>query len=295
MRTRSWWAAGMDPACAGVTSLDLGPLPPRRHSRESGNPRVLTQTLRPQAAAESVEAMKVHVLFFGASHDITGVEEEQFEMRNSEASAGELRRHYEARFPRLREMGASLLVAVNQEFRPASWPLKDGDEVAFLPPVSGGHDGSGSRNGNAPADFFVLTREPIPTARLADELKAAADGAVVVFEGIVRDHSADRRTLYLEYEAYEPMALAKMKEVGREAASKFKIDHIGIIHRLGHIEIGEASVAIIVTAEHRRPAFEACHYAIDRLKQVVPIWKKEYFKGGAVWVEGEKSGQRVIE
>jgi len=221
--------------------------------------------------------MKVRVLFFGTSHDITGFEEEQVEFRNGEASAGEVRRRYEARFPRLREMGASLLIAVNQEFRPATWPLKEGDEVAFLPPVSGGHDGASGRNGSRPADFFVLTREPIPTARLADELKAAADGAVVVFEGIVRDHSGERRTLYLEYEAYEPMALAKMKEIGGEISSKFKIDRIGIIHRLGRIEIGETSVAI------------------DRLKQVVPIWKKEYFEGGVVWAEGETSGDRVIE
>lgn len=231
--------------------------------------------------------MNIKVLFFGASHDVTGFDEERVDLRDAEASAGELRRRYEARFPRLREMGGSLLMAVNQEVRDGSWRLADGDEVAFLPPVSGGHEGPSGRNGSGPGDFFLLTREPIPTARLEDELKAAADGAVVVFEGIVRDHSGDRRTLYLEYEAYEPMALIKMKEVGCEAASKFKIDRVGIIHRLGRIEIGETSVAIIVTAEHRRPAFEACHYAIDRLKQVVPIWKKEYFEGGAVWAEGE--------
>jgi molybdopterin synthase catalytic subunit len=121
-----------------------------------------------------------------------------------------------------------------------------------------------------------------------DELKAAWDGAVVVFEGIVRDHSGDRGTLYLEYEAYEPMALAKMKEIGHEAASKFKVDRIGMIHRLGRIQIGETSVAIVVTSEHRPAAFEACRYAIDRLKQVVPIWKKEYFEDGAVWAEGEQ-------
>jgi len=231
--------------------------------------------------------MKVRVLFFGASHDITGFEEERIELKNGEASLGDLRRRYETRFPRLSEMGNSLLTAVNQEIRSGTWPLKDGDEVAFLPPVSGGQDGGGDRNGSQPADFFVLTREMIPTARLVHELKAAADGAVVVFEGIVRDHSGARRTLYLEYEAYESMALAKMKEIGSEVASKFKIDRVRIIHRLGRIEIGETSVAIIVTAGHRRPAFEACHYAIDRLKQVVPIWKKEYFEGGAVWTEGE--------
>jgi len=237
--------------------------------------------------------MNIKVLFFGAARDLTGFPEEQIDLPEGQA-VSDLRRRYQAQFPSLEAMGVSLLVAVNQEFRPASWPLRDGDEVAFLPPVSGGHDGSASRNGSGPADFFLLTREPIPTARLADELKAAADGAVVVFEGIVRDHSGDRRTLYLEYEAYEPMALEKMKEIGSEAASRFKIDRIGIIHRLGHIEIGGTSVLVIVTAEHRGPAFEACRYAIDRLKQVVPIWKKEYFEGGAVWAEGERSSHRVI-
>lgn len=235
--------------------------------------------------------MDIKVLFFGAARDLTGLPEERLDLAEGQA-VSDVRGRYEARFPRLREMGASLLMAVNQEFRPASWPLKDGDEVAFLPPVSGGHDGANGRKGSSPADFFVLTREPIPTACLADDLKAAADGAVVVFEGIVRDHSGDRHTLYLEYEAYEPMALAKMKEIGREAASRFKIDRIGMIHRLGSIQIGETSVAIIVTAEHRRPAFEACHYAIDRLKQVVPIWKKEYFEGGTVWMEGEMAASR---
>jgi len=231
--------------------------------------------------------MNIKVLFFGAARDLTGFPEEQICLTSGQA-VSDVRRGYEVRFPGLAAMGMSLLVAVNQEFRPVSWLLKDGDEVAFLPPVSGGHDGANGRNGNWSDDFFVLTPDPIPTARFADELKAAADGAVVVFEGIVRDHSGDRRTLYLEYEAYEPMALAKMREVGRETASKFKIDRIGIIHRLGRIEISETSVAIVVTAEHRRAAFEACHYAIDRLKQVVPIWKREYFEGGAVWAEGEQ-------
>jgi MoaE-MoaD fusion protein len=233
--------------------------------------------------------MNIKVLFFGAARDLTGFPEEHIDLPEGQA-VSDLRRRYETRFPGLGAMGVSLLVAVNQEFRQGTWPLKDEDEVAFLPPVSGGHDRTSGRKGSQPADFFVLTREPIPTARLADELKAATDGAVVVFEGIVRDHSGDRGTLYLEYEAYEPMALAKMKEIGCEAASRFKIDRIEIIHRLGRIEISETSVAIIVTAEHRRPAFEACHYAIDRLKQVVPIWKKEYFEGGAVWVEGEAAG-----
>jgi molybdopterin converting factor subunit 1 len=240
--------------------------------------------------------MKVRILFFGASHDITGCEEEQIELADGQA-LGDLRGRYESRFPKLAEMGGSLLIAVNQDVRGNSWPLADGDEVAFLPPVSGGTATPGCADpaaatplepDTANGDLFRLTRDPIPTAQLADSLKAPADGAVVVFEGIVRDHLGPRRTLYLEYEAYEPMAIAKMQEIGREAHERFPIDRIGIIHRLGRINITETSVTIVVTSEHRRAAFEACRYAIDRLKEIVPIWKKEYFEDGVVWAEGEK-------
>ena len=221
--------------------------------------------------------MKVEVRFFGLAHDLTGFEREQVDMPEG-ASVGNLRKHYEDRYPRLREYAGSLLAAVNQEIAEASQILSDGDEVAFLPPVSGG---SGH-------DFYELTRGPIPTQDLANKLKAPEDGAVVVFEGIVRNHSRGRKTLYLDYEAYEPMAVRRMEDVGREARQKFTIDRIGMIHRLGRLEIGETSVTIIVTSAHRRAAFEACQFAIERLKQIVPIWKKEYFEDGAVWAEGEQ-------
>jgi molybdopterin synthase catalytic subunit len=151
-----------------------------------------------------------------------------------------------------------------------------------MPPVSGG----------VGSDFFRITHDPIIAADLAKQLRAAEDGAVVIFEGMVRNHSRGRATLYLEYEAYEPMAIRKMEALGAEAKQKFAIDGIGVIHRLGRLEIGETSVAIIVTAEHRR---EACQYAIDRLKQIVPIWKKEYFADGAVWAEGEGQTRILVE
>jgi MoaE-MoaD fusion protein len=228
--------------------------------------------------------MKVNVLFFGLARDLTGFQSEQAEIVEG-ASLDDLWRRYEARFPPLREMAGSLLAAVNEEIADRSRLLRDGDEVAFMPPVSGG----------ASADFFRLTRDPIPTHELARQLKAPADGAVVVFEGIVRDHSHGRKTLYLEYEAYEPMAIRKMEEIGSEARRKFAIDGVGMIHRLGRLEIGETSVAIIVSAAHRRPAFEACQFAIDRLKQIVPIWKKEYFADGAVWAEGEGQTRVLAE
>ena len=220
--------------------------------------------------------MKVSVLFFGLARDLTGFEQEQLEVAPGE-SLGALLRRYQTRFPRLREMSGSLLAAVNQEVADPSRVLRDGDEVAFMPPVSGGVED----------DFYRITREPIPTHELAHRLKAPEDGAVALFEGIVRNHSRGRETLYLEYEAYEPMAVRKMEEIGREAKEKFAIDRIGMIHRLGRLKIGETSVVIIVTSAHRRAAFEACQFAIDRLKQIVPIWKKEYFADGAVWAGGE--------
>ncbi len=228
--------------------------------------------------------MKVNVLFFGITHDLTGCAQEQVELPEGENLQG-LRRRYEARFPRLMSVGGSLLLAVNQEIANGSTPLRDGDEVAFMPPVSGGASG----------DFFCVTRRPISASDLAKQLRAPEDGAVVIFEGIVRNHSRGRATLYLDYEAYEPMAVRKMEEVGREAKQKFAIDGVGMIHRLGRLEIGETSVAIIITAEHRRAAFEACQYAIDRLKQIVPIWKREYCADGAFWTEGEGQTRVVIE
>jgi len=224
--------------------------------------------------------VKIRVLFFGLAREVAGVAEEQIDFQDG-PEVGDLRRQYEARFPRLGEMSRSLLIAVNEEFRDRSWRLREGDEVAFIPPVSGGEDRAGV------ADFFRLTRDSIPTAQLAEQLKAPEDGAAVVFEGIVRNHLGGRRTLYLEYEAYESMAIRKMTEIAGEARAKFRIDRIGVIHRLGRIEIGETSVAIIVTAEHRGAAFDACRYLIDRLKQVVPIWKKEFFADGFIWAEGE--------
>jgi molybdopterin synthase catalytic subunit len=225
--------------------------------------------------------MKVKVLFFGITRDLTGLQEEQAEIPEG-ANLGGLWGRYAARFPRLNDLSGALLLAVNQEIADRERVLEAGDEVAFLPPVSGGLSG----------DYYLLTRSPILTADLVRQQKVSEDGAVVIFEGVVRNNSGGRRTPYLEYEAYEPMAIRKMEEIGGEAKQKFEIDHIGMIHRLGRLEIGETSVAIIVTAAHRRAAFAACQLAIDRLKEIVPIWKKEYFEDGSVWAEG--SGDREI-
>ena len=220
--------------------------------------------------------MRVKVLFFGQLRELVGASEQSVELPGG-ACVGDLISHYQTKEPRWQEFRSSLAVAVNQEYADAAAPLNGGDEVAFLPPVSGG----------AQEDRVELTRAPIAREALVARVKAPPDGAVVVFEGIVRNHSAGRETLYLEYEAYEPMALAKMKEIAAEMRDKFPIDGVVVVHRLGRLEIGETSVLIAVSAAHRAAAFEACRWGIDTLKRTVPIWKKEYFADGAVWVEGE--------
>jgi molybdopterin synthase catalytic subunit len=136
-------------------------------------------------------------------------------------------------------------------------------------------------------DTYQLVREPIDMAALALHVRAPEDGATVTFDGFVRNQSHNRATLYLDYEAYESMALSKMREIGAQVHEKFAIHRVAIVHRLGRLEIGETSVFIAISAPHRGAAFDACRFAIDTLKCTVPIWKKEYFEDGAVWADGE--------
>jgi molybdopterin synthase catalytic subunit len=136
-------------------------------------------------------------------------------------------------------------------------------------------------------DIYQLVREPIDMAALAGHVRAPEDGAIVTFDGFVRNQSHNRPTLYLDYEAYESMALVKMREIGDQLHEKYRIHRVAMIHRLGRLEIGETSVFIAVSAPHRAASFEACRFAIDTLKRTVPIWKKEYFEDGAVWADGE--------
>jgi MoaE-MoaD fusion protein len=240
--------------------------------------------------AAGISEMHVTVLFFGALKDIVGRADECVAI-SDDADINALYESYAVRFPGLAVHSATLLFARNREFVTRTAVLQEGDEVAFLPPVSGGTETADPSD--AQRSLIRLTRDPISSASLAKQLQRPRDGALVAFDGIVRDHSGDRKTLFLEYEGYEPMALAKMREIADDARAKFRIDSIAIVHRLGRLEIGEASVVIVVAAEHRGAAFEACRYAIDALKRVVPIWKKEYFEGGEVWVEGEASGHSV--
>ncbi|HEX2491198.1 MAG TPA: molybdenum cofactor biosynthesis protein MoaE [Blastocatellia bacterium] len=138
-------------------------------------------------------------------------------------------------------------------------------------------------------DIFEITREPIDKPGLEKRLLTGAAGAVVTFDGVVRDNTRGRRVVSLQYEAYEPMAVKEMRRIGAEIRERWPdVERIGVIHRFGPLEISESSVVIVITSPHRHIAFEACRYAIDRLKQTVPIWKKEIFEDGQEWVEGQK-------
>jgi molybdopterin converting factor subunit 1 len=234
--------------------------------------------------------MRVKVLFFGMLKDIVGSSEEQLNVSEG-AQLENIFDHYAGRFPRLREMAGSIVLARNHEFSDVSAPVNEGDEVAFLPPVSGGSTAAELQYTHEIQDavghFFALTRQSIDTRGIIRRLLQGEDGAVVTFEGAVRNNTKGRRTLYLDYECYEPMAIKTLAEIGREIAASYAIGRIAMVHRLGRMDIGETSVAVIVTAPHRKPAFDAALEGINRLKRLVPIWKKEHFVDGEVWVEGE--------
>jgi molybdopterin synthase catalytic subunit len=230
--------------------------------------------------------MQIKVLFFGLLKDICGRAEDRLEL----PAAAPLRmvfEHYAAQFPALAGMAKSVVLARNHEFGNPADLLCDGDEVALLPPVSGGALELPPEIVEPEGHFFALTRNAIDPRAAETRLLQGFDGAVVTFQGVVRNNTRGRATLRLEYECYEPMAIRKMAEIGREIAANFAISRVAMIHRLGRMEIGEASVVVLAAAPHRRPAFDAALEGINRLKKLVPIWKKEFFADGEVWVEGE--------
>jgi molybdopterin synthase catalytic subunit len=231
--------------------------------------------------------MKIRVLFFGVLKDLVGRSSETLDLPEGTRLQAVLA-HYARQAPRLEALLPSLALSVNQEYSAPDQALQGGDEVGLLPPVSGGSKGSARGEG-----VVRIVREPISTQAELDRLKLSQDGAAVVFEGVVRDNTRGRRTLYLDYEAYEAMALKQMEGLAEQARSQFAVREIALVHRLGRLEIGETSVLIVVASAHRGPAFEACRWIIDTLKKTVPIWKKEYFEDGAVWADGEPFPEEI--
>ncbi|HTU49632.1 MAG TPA: molybdenum cofactor biosynthesis protein MoaE [Acidobacteriaceae bacterium] len=231
--------------------------------------------------------MHVHVLLFGALKDLRAREKETVELAE-QATVAEFLRGFFGVAPQLEKYAGSLAIAVNQEYALPTQVLREGDEIALLPPVSGGSDAA-----VAEGEWIRLQREPIDAAALVAAVKEGAVGAVVVFDGIVRNNTRGRRTLHLDYEAYEAMALNQMQGLVREAQQRFGVRRIALVHRLGRLHVGETSVLIVVASAHRTQAFEACRWIIDTLKKTVPIWKKEWFEDGAVWADGEPFPEEI--
>jgi molybdopterin converting factor subunit 1 len=218
------------------------------------------------------QAVNIRVLFFGAARDAVEANELDLAVA-APATVLSAFQSLKTRFSTLERFGRSLLFAVNQEYATPETELKENDELAVFPPVSGGSH-----------DFFELTTEAIDVGEVARRVVLPECGATVTLDGYAREWTKGKHTLYLIYEAYDAMALTEMQRLGAEAHNQFEIAHIGIVHRTGRIEIGETSVVIAASAPHRRAAFQACEWAIKELKRTVPIWKKEIFEGGENWV-----------
>ncbi len=224
--------------------------------------------------------MRVRVLFFGVLKELAGKPSDVLDLR-AEASVRDVLAHYESVVPRLKQLLPSLALAVNQQYAGPDTKLNEGDEVALLPAVSGGaKDAPGTQ-------YAAIVREPIDVPATVANLKQGEDGAIVTFEGVVRNQTRGRNTLYLDYETYEEMAQTQMQALAVQALEQFEVRDVVIVHRVGRLEIGETSVLIVVASAHRAAAFDACRWLIDTLKRTVPIWKKEFFEDGAVWADGE--------
>ena len=189
------------------------------------------------------------------------------------------------RFPQLDGMRDSIMFAVNAEYVSADHPVTPCDEVALIPPVSGGSDD----------EFFKITRDVLDPTALHNLVLSPQAGAVSLFVGVVRDNNLGRDVNYLEYDAYPAMAAKVMRQIEGEIRERWDVLDIAMHHRIGRIEIGEASVAVVVASAHRGDGIEACHYGIDRLKAIVPIWKKEVWADGEEWIEGSLTPAAEID
>jgi molybdopterin converting factor subunit 1 len=247
--------------------------------------------------SDEASEVRVKLLFFGAARDAVGEGQVELVLTGASTAASALEKVIE-RYPQLRRFGGSLLFAVNQEYARGDHEVRDGDELAVFPPVSGGSEEAAQTSvcdsQDSSPDFFELTTHPIDVGATARRVVLPECGATVTLDGYAREWTRGRRTLYLVYEAYPSMALRELQRLGREAHERFEITHIGIVHRTGRLEIGETSVVIAVSAPHRGAAFAASEWAIRELKRTVPIWKKEIFEDGEIWVEGEGEARGIV-
>ena len=233
--------------------------------------------------------MRIRLRFFASLRERLGRGEEDYDAPDGatvETVWAEIKRLY----PDLADMDGVLAFAVAQEYVDRQHPLRENDELALIPPVSGGAGGQDAAHAE---DRFVctLTHEPIRVDELTAFVADPRAGALTTFVGTTRDTNDGRRVIRLEYECYPGMAEKEMAKICRTLLERWPVEKIAVTHRLGRVDIGQASVAIAVSAGHRRAAFEACRYAIDQLKTTVPIWKKERYEGGVVWI-GSQTGDR---
>jgi molybdopterin converting factor subunit 1 len=225
-------------------------------------------------------AIAVRTRLFARLRELAGTDAESVELRAGSTVADvydALRKLH----PGLDANRESVRAALNAEF--ANWDAQvaDGDEVAFIPPVSGG--------AHAVGVLFEVTTDPLDARRIEVAVSHKGAGAICTFTGIVRDNSRGRLVTYLEYEAYGEMAKAEMQKIADEIAGRWPEARVAMAHRTGRLEIGEASVVVSVSCPHRAEAIDACRWGIDRLKESVPIWKKEHADDGTYWIEGDEA------
>jgi molybdopterin synthase catalytic subunit len=225
-------------------------------------------------------AIAVRTRLFARLRELAGTDSENVEVRAG-ATVADVYNALRKSHPGLDVSSESVRAAVNQEFADWDVVVADGDEVAFIPPVSGG--------AHAVGVLFELTTDPLDPRRLEAAVAHKGAGAICTFIGVVRDTSRGRSVTHLEYEAYGEMATAEMRKIAGEIAEKWPEARVAMAHRTGRLEIGEASVVVSVSCPHRAEAIDACRWGIDRLKESVPIWKKEHATDGTYWIEGDDS------
>ncbi len=279
--------------CTGAEAVSNRVYLPTRISVKShkallGRARVLCETYNVISAYERAvggdgigarSTMDVRVRLFAALREAVGVSEISVDMPEG-APVSRLLGEVQRQHPPLANRCEGVVVAVNREYVDESTPIAVGDEVALIPPVSGGAV-SGSEGVKV-----GVTREPLDAYKIADSLRASSDGAVITFEGVVRDNNLGRRVLFLEYEAYGEMAESVLRRIGRETLEDSEIGSIALWHRIGQLEIGETSLVVAVASPHRRAAFDACREAVEKVKALAPVWKREVWDGGAEWLRG---------
>ena len=223
--------------------------------------------------------MRITTRFFALHRDVVGVPELELEVDEG-TTAGEVWSRLGEQYPRLIPATRSLMFAINQAYADPATELHDGDEVAFIPPVSGG-----SNPGFRP---FVVTDQPLQSEPLTTHAQTPTDGAIVLFAGVVRDNAEGKATAYLHYEAYAAMAEPVLSQIADDARGRWAIGRVAVHHRIGRLEIGETAVLVAVAAPHRQAAFAAAEYIMDRIKEIAPIWKREsWLDGTAEWIGDE--------